>query len=102
MDACYVSAHSGIENLIDRSLIYVSQNQIAVHDLLQQMGWNVVCKESPLEPKRRSRLWIPNDIYDVLIENTKMMPLINPNVHMKTRPKINLEVNMMTRMKPQW
>ncbi|PPD88127.1 hypothetical protein GOBAR_DD14951 [Gossypium barbadense] len=75
MDACYVSAHSGIENLIDRSLIYVSQNQLAMHDLLQQMGWNVVCKESPLEPKRRSRLWISNDIYDVLIENTDLVNL---------------------------
>ncbi|KAK8329513.1 hypothetical protein V6Z12_A11G326000 [Gossypium hirsutum] len=41
-----------------------------IMDACYQMGWNVVCKESPLEPKRRSRLWIPNDIYDVLIENT--------------------------------
>ncbi|MBA0803933.1 hypothetical protein Gohar_014092, partial [Gossypium harknessii] len=30
MDACYVSAHSGIENLINKSLISVSRDQIAV------------------------------------------------------------------------
>ncbi|PPD93034.1 hypothetical protein GOBAR_DD10066 [Gossypium barbadense] len=69
MDACYDSAHSGIENLIDKSLISVSQNQIAMHDLLQQMGWNIVRDESPLKLEKRSRLWIPEDSYSVLSEN---------------------------------
>ena len=64
------SAYSGIDNLIDKSLITVSQNKIAMHDLLQEMGWDVVRKESSSEPERRSRLWIPEDIHDVLIENT--------------------------------
>ncbi|TYH46567.1 hypothetical protein ES332_D11G345900v1 [Gossypium tomentosum] len=70
MEACYLSAYSRIENLIDKSLIYVSENKIKMHDLLQQMGWDIVYNESPLEPERRSRLWIPDDIYDVLIENS--------------------------------
>ncbi|KAH1083889.1 hypothetical protein J1N35_023650 [Gossypium stocksii] len=64
MDACYVSAHSGIENLIDKSLISVSHNWIAMHDLLQQMGWNIVHNVSPFKPEKRSRLWIPKDSYD--------------------------------------
>ncbi|PPS10623.1 hypothetical protein GOBAR_AA10009 [Gossypium barbadense] len=69
MDSCYGFAYSRIENLIDKSLISVSQNQIAIHDLLQQMGWNIVCNESPLMLEKRSRLWIPEDSYDVLTKN---------------------------------
>ncbi|KAK9041631.1 hypothetical protein V6N11_016722 [Hibiscus sabdariffa] len=69
MDACYVSAHSGIDSLIDKSLICVSGNMITMHDLLQQMGQAIVRNESPSEPERRSRLWIADDIYDVLREN---------------------------------
>ncbi|KAL4351557.1 hypothetical protein GQ457_06G022720 [Hibiscus cannabinus] len=69
MDACYVSAHSGIDSLIDKSLISVSGNMITMHDLLQQMGQAIVRNESPSEPERRSRLWIADDIYDVLREN---------------------------------
>ncbi|XP_040966480.1 disease resistance protein RUN1-like, partial [Gossypium hirsutum] len=75
MDACYDSAHSGIENLIDKSLISVSQNQIAMHDLLQQMGWNIVRDESPLKLEKRSRLWIPEDSYSVLSENNDLVNL---------------------------
>ncbi|MFQ6668852.1 hypothetical protein Gotur_034344, partial [Gossypium turneri] len=99
MDACYASAHSGIENLIDRSLIYVSQNQIAMHDLLQQMGWNVVCKESPLEPKRRSRLWISNDIYDVLIENTGAKTLKSMLLDMSRISELELKPEAFVKMR---
>ncbi|KAA3472475.1 disease resistance protein TAO1-like [Gossypium australe] len=70
MDASYDSAHSSIENLIDKSLISVSQHKIAMHDLLQQMGRDIIYNESPLEPERRSRLCLPNDIYNVLTENS--------------------------------
>ncbi|TYI03301.1 hypothetical protein ES332_A11G328800v1 [Gossypium tomentosum] len=38
MEACYLSAYSRIENLVDKSLISVSENEINMHDLLQQMG----------------------------------------------------------------
>ncbi|KAK8633468.1 hypothetical protein V6N13_014313 [Hibiscus sabdariffa] len=77
MDASYVSAHSGIDNLIDKCLVSVSENMITMHDLLQQMGWDIVCDESPSEPERRSRLWIPNDIRNVLIGNTVRASLIS-------------------------
>ncbi|KAK8689242.1 hypothetical protein V6N13_087964 [Hibiscus sabdariffa] len=62
--------NSGIDNLIYKSLISVLGNRIIMHDLLQQMGRDIVYNESPLEPERRSRLWIPDDICNVLRENT--------------------------------
>ncbi|KAK9942295.1 hypothetical protein M0R45_007968 [Rubus argutus] len=39
-------------------------------NLLEQMGKEIVYNESPNEPSERSRLWFPNDVYDVLTEGT--------------------------------
>ncbi|KAE8667799.1 hypothetical protein F3Y22_tig00112370pilonHSYRG00018 [Hibiscus syriacus] len=85
MDACYFSSHSGIDDLIDKSLISASKNKIAMHDLLEQMGRDIVRSVSPSEPGRRSRLWIPEDIYDVLTENSITFLEGNP---LKTLPSL--------------
>ncbi|XP_052878053.1 disease resistance protein RPV1-like [Gossypium arboreum] len=99
MDACYVSAHSGIENLIDKSLIFVSKNHIAMHDLLQQMGWNTVRNESPFKPKKRSRLWIPEDSYNVLSENNGTETLTGIVLDMSTLPKLELDPAALMKMR---
>ena len=36
-----------------------------MHNLLQEMGWEIVRKESK-EPERRSRLWLYDDVLSVL------------------------------------
>ncbi|TYG96264.1 hypothetical protein ES288_A11G335500v1 [Gossypium darwinii] len=91
MDASYDSAHSSIENLIDKSLISVSQHMIAMHDLLQQMGRDIIYNESPSEPERRSRLWIPNDIYNVLTENSGTKTPKGILLDMSRIPKLELK-----------
>ena len=40
-----------------------------MHDLIQEMGWNIVQQESIEDPGRRSRLWDPEEVYDVLKYN---------------------------------
>ncbi|XP_021909739.1 disease resistance protein RPP4-like isoform X2 [Carica papaya] len=71
LGGCYGhSVLSGIDVLIDKSLISVSNKRIEMHDLLQEMGWSVVRQESEIEPGKRSRLWTPEDIYHVLTKNT--------------------------------
>ncbi|XVE50369.1 hypothetical protein DITRI_Ditri01bG0157100 [Diplodiscus trichospermus] len=99
MDACYISADSGIQDLIDKSLINVSQNEISMHDLLQKMGWDVVCQESPSEPERRSRLWIPEDIYDVLVENTGTKTLKGILLDMSSIPEMELKPEAFAKMR---
>ncbi|KAG4177036.1 hypothetical protein ERO13_A11G282539v2 [Gossypium hirsutum] len=99
MEACYLSAYSRIENLIDKSLIYVSENAIKMHDLLQQMGWDIVYNESPSEPERRSRLWIPDDIYDVLIENSGTKTLKGMLLDMSRIPKLELRAEAFVKMR---
>ena len=60
-----------IQVLIDRSLITLDRvnNKLGMHDLLQEMGRNIVCQESPNDPGRRSRLWSKEDINPVLTKN---------------------------------
>ncbi|KAL6343081.1 hypothetical protein AAG906_017893 [Vitis piasezkii] len=61
-------AKHGITTLDDRCLITVSKNRLDMHDLIQQMGWEIIRQECPKDPGRRSRLWDSN-AYHVLIRN---------------------------------
>ena len=57
----------GLESLKDKALITISEdNVISMHDILQEMGREVVRRESSENPEKRSRLWNPDEIYDVL------------------------------------
>ncbi|PRQ22171.1 putative leucine-rich repeat domain, L domain-containing protein [Rosa chinensis] len=40
-----------------------------MHDLLQEMGWEIVRRQSPKESGKRSRLWSHEDIHHVLKKN---------------------------------
>ncbi|CAJ2662890.1 unnamed protein product [Trifolium pratense] len=63
-------AEDGIQELIDKSLMKIDANGcVRMHDLIQDMGREIVRQESTLEPGRRSRLWFRDDILHVLEEN---------------------------------
>ncbi|XP_061354746.1 disease resistance protein RPV1-like [Gastrolobium bilobum] len=63
-------ADIGIRNLLDKALITFSDaNEVCMHDLIQEMGKEIVHQESIKDPGRRSRLWDPEEIYDVLKNN---------------------------------
>ena len=67
LDACNLFATSNIPNLVNKCLINDEQNgTLSMHDLLQQMGRNIVQQESPIIPKR-SRLWDHDDALEVLV-----------------------------------
>ena len=60
----------GISVLVDKSLIAIdSHKKITMHDLLQELGREIVRQES-INPENRSRLWHHEDIYEVLTYNT--------------------------------
>ena len=59
-----------LKNLIDKSLItLVGGEKLWMHNLLEQMGWEIVSEESE-EARERSRLWRCDDVFDVLKNNT--------------------------------
>ncbi|KAH9725739.1 ADP-ribosyl cyclase/cyclic ADP-ribose hydrolase [Citrus sinensis] len=61
----------GIRVLIDKSLIEISNgNRLRMHNLLQEMGQQIVKRQSPKEPGKRSRLWKEEDVHHVLTKNT--------------------------------
>ncbi|KAL6316201.1 hypothetical protein AAG906_017748 [Vitis piasezkii] len=63
------SAISGIRTLIDKSLIRNLDDELHMHDLLIEMGKEIVRRTSPKEPGKRTRLWEQQDICHVLEKN---------------------------------
>ncbi|KAL6128803.1 hypothetical protein ACLB2K_072157 [Fragaria x ananassa] len=54
LDACGLSADCGIEVLVDMSLVTIKDNRLWVHDMIQEMGWEIVREQCPEEPGRRT------------------------------------------------
>ncbi|TQD88240.1 hypothetical protein C1H46_026121 [Malus baccata] len=71
LDGCDFFATAGIKVLLDRCLVTInSENKIMMHDLLRDMGRDIVRAENPRFPGERSRLWNPEDVNDVLIDKS--------------------------------
>ena len=69
LDACDLYPDFGIRRLIDKCLITVDYfGTLSMHDLLQQMGRDIVQKESE-ELENRSRIWCHEDANKLLTEN---------------------------------
>ncbi|XP_059455282.1 disease resistance protein RUN1-like [Corylus avellana] len=70
LDRCGFYPKSSIKELEDKSLLSEYCELFVMHDLLQEMGREIVRQESPKEPGKRSRLWFHEDVRHVLEENT--------------------------------
>ncbi|XP_059669058.1 disease resistance protein RUN1-like [Cornus florida] len=95
--------HPRIPILIERSLITISSTkELCMHDLLQEMGKEIVRQESPDDPGKRSRLWFYEDIYKVFRENTvietiKGIVLNVPDEHVPE--ELHVDVDVFEKMK---
>ncbi|KAK2973596.1 hypothetical protein RJ640_003118 [Escallonia rubra] len=71
LDECEVHTRIGVQNLTDRCLLRVDgYNKIMMHQMLRDMGREIIRKESPKDPGRRSRLWHHKDSFSVLKNNS--------------------------------
>ncbi|KAG6673432.1 hypothetical protein I3842_16G112200 [Carya illinoinensis] len=72
LDSCRFSSSSGIPKLQEKCLININHRGhcVEMHDLLQEMGKEIVRQESPKEAGKRSRLLFHEDVRHVLEENT--------------------------------
>ncbi|XP_023535306.1 TMV resistance protein N-like [Cucurbita pepo subsp. pepo] len=52
----------GLEILEEKSLITTPHDKIQMHDLIQEMGQEIVRQNFPDEPEKRSRLWLREDV----------------------------------------
>ncbi|XP_059429089.1 TMV resistance protein N-like [Corylus avellana] len=90
---------SGIEVLIDKSLITIDKGNLVMHDLVQDMGRKIVHNESPGEPGKRSRLWFHEDVRDVLEENMGTTNIKGILVDLPKRGLIQWRSNTFENMK---
>jgi hypothetical protein len=75
LDCCGFSAYIGMDVLKDRSLISISKGRVWMHDLIQEMGHEIVRLQCVDDPGKRSRLWKAGDIYNVLSKNKVLCSL---------------------------
>ncbi|KAH9685384.1 ADP-ribosyl cyclase/cyclic ADP-ribose hydrolase [Citrus sinensis] len=69
LDSCGFNSDIGIRELLDKSLITIVNNKLWMHDLLQEMGWEIVREHHSDKPGKWSRLWLYKDVYHVLSKN---------------------------------
>ncbi|KAL5543014.1 hypothetical protein UlMin_010724 [Ulmus minor] len=57
LSCCDISGDTEIDDLIDKSLITITNdNKIEMHDMVQEMGWEIIRQECKNKPGKRSRL----------------------------------------------
>jgi adenylate kinase family enzyme len=77
LDACGFFAKIGISILIQQCLLSVGErNKLIMHDLLRDMGREIVREEFPKIPGKCSRLWLHKDALDILAKHEVRTSLI--------------------------
>ncbi|KAJ9558560.1 hypothetical protein OSB04_013174 [Centaurea solstitialis] len=89
---CGIRTLHGFSNLIERCLLMIGpNNELAMHQLLQEMGRDLVRQESPNKPWKRSRLWCHEDSYNVLKHKKGKGNLLGLALDMKMLEKDKLQ-----------
>ncbi|KAK9930161.1 hypothetical protein M0R45_027213 [Rubus argutus] len=71
LEGCGLFAEKDINVLFQRCLVIVNEkNKLMMHDLLRNMGREVVRAESYEDPEERSRLWCQKEVINVLTEES--------------------------------
>ncbi|XLR62578.1 hypothetical protein S83_013250 [Arachis hypogaea] len=72
LEECGYQAKIGLDSLINRSLVTINKyDELGMHDLLEEMGKQIVIQESPNDACNRSRLWCSEDVEFVLAQKEK-------------------------------
>ncbi|KAK8682272.1 hypothetical protein V6N13_054664 [Hibiscus sabdariffa] len=90
------SAHCVISDLIDMGLLR-GHRILWMHDLLQEMGWNIVRQESG-EPGERSRLWTPKDVCFLLKNDIGTQSIKGISLDMSQIDRLLIHPDAFTKM----
>ncbi|XP_054780446.1 disease resistance protein RPV1-like [Prosopis cineraria] len=89
----------GLTALEDKALVNIDNNmRVQMHDLIQAMGWKIVRQECMEDPGRRSRLWNPYEIYDVLKYNRGTNAIKGIIVNLSQVRDMHLSANTFKKM----
>ncbi|KAK3220236.1 hypothetical protein Dsin_014206 [Dipteronia sinensis] len=98
LDGYGLCTQIGICVLSDKCLITVTRNKILIHDLIQEMGRNIVLQESMKEPGERSRLWDPQDICNLFKKNTGTKAVESISLDLSQINELHLSSDAFMRM----
>ncbi|KAG7944399.1 hypothetical protein I3843_15G099600 [Carya illinoinensis] len=99
-DSCGFFPDDGIDRLKDKCLITIENGYVRMHDLLQDMGREIVRLESPNEPGQHSRLFFHEDVRHVLEESMGTNKVAGMIIEMpKGKEVIRLSRKAFVRMK---
>ncbi|XP_044469717.1 disease resistance protein RPV1-like [Mangifera indica] len=91
-------SHIYINLLIEKCLITISFDTITMHDLLEEMGREIVQQESVDDPGKRSRLWDHKDIFSVLKHNTGTRAIRSIRLDMSKVEELHLNPKTFNKM----
>ncbi|XP_028763073.1 uncharacterized protein LOC114721417 [Neltuma alba] len=103
LDGCGLHAETGITHLIERSLVKVvksgNKSILDMHDLLRDMGREIIRGQSPEEPEKRTRLCFNDEVLEVLENNTGTIATKGLSLNMPRSNSISLSTNAFKNMK---
>ncbi|XP_010494568.1 PREDICTED: probable WRKY transcription factor 16 isoform X2 [Camelina sativa] len=70
LEGCGFFPHVGMDVLVDKCLVTLSENRVCMHNLIQDVGREIIKRET-LQIERRSRLWEPWCIKLLLEDNRR-------------------------------
>ncbi|XP_024174052.1 disease resistance protein RUN1-like [Rosa chinensis] len=100
LDGCGFSAEIEIKVLLQRCLVTVDDgNKLMMHDLLQDMGREMVRGESTNHPGKRSRVWRYEDVIDVLTNKSGTEEVLGLTLNMSKYHKVSFSAEAFKNMR---
>ncbi|KAI9077627.1 hypothetical protein K1719_040402 [Acacia pycnantha] len=100
LNGCGFYADIGIKCLIELSLVRVCyKNKLEMHNLLRDMGREIIREQSPKKPEKPTRLWSYDDVLDALINETGTRSIEGLALNMSRNNSSSLSADMFKKMK---
>ncbi|XP_059302186.1 disease resistance protein RUN1-like [Lycium ferocissimum] len=99
LNACGFHSESAIATLVQKCLLQSARPFLEMHDLVRDMGRELVRMESPQEPGKRSRLFIPQEVCEVLQGNKGSEKVEVLMVDPRALKGVNLSTKAFKKMK---
>ncbi|KAI9077635.1 hypothetical protein K1719_040410 [Acacia pycnantha] len=100
LNGCGFCADIGIKRLIELGLVRVCyKNKLEMHNLLRDMGREIIREQSPKKPEKRTRLWSYDDVLDVMINETGTRSIEGLALNMSRNNSSSFSADMFKKMK---
>ncbi|XP_058743672.1 uncharacterized protein LOC131616376 [Vicia villosa] len=100
LNGCGFYAGVGIAVLIERNLVKIEKNnKLGMHDLIRDMGREIVRESSAKEPGKRSRLWFHEDVHHILTTNSGTEVIEGLVLKSESTMRVRFNTNSFKKMK---